>query len=400
MQITFNWLDAQQLLKYAVFALISFFLCIQAWDQSPTTDAAILLWAIGLCLSLRYWNQPLLTPEQKKISFLAFIVFAVSLISWIFSDYPVSSKDLEPELRFLLMPLAIIAVSRAGISINMLAISLIMGGISYGCSALYERYEIGTFRVNGDENAVTFGNGAFLVFACISFLFFSKVDKRILYFAPIGLTMALLAAIFSGTRGSFLGLIPLVVASLFLIKGLGRVLVIILSSALIVILLQFPQITSGIKQSERSLNAYFDHKNTKTSIGQRLLQWEQALCMTAEHPFIGSGPRTYNEHMQDPNSSCSFLAPTYTGYYNQAHSLYFQTLATKGILGLICLLLFLIYSVYKFRQKEYAVSNILLASVITMCSYGIGVDLLFKVFMADRHIVLLSILIGIHSRKV
>jgi hypothetical protein len=132
---TLRNISAQTAYQYLIFTLVTYFLCIQAWDQSPTTNAAIATWIIGL-VAWVIKKETGLTADQKKVIGISCSVFIFSLASWLLSDFDLNIKKIEPDIRFLLFGLTVIAVSYSQLTINQLSAALIIAGISNGGSAL------------------------------------------------------------------------------------------------------------------------------------------------------------------------------------------------------------------------------------------------------------------------
>ncbi|KZZ43115.1 MAG: O-antigen ligase family protein [Saccharospirillaceae bacterium] len=390
-------INSAKLLNTVVFSLICCFLAIHAWNQSPVTDAAIGLWLIGLSTIICRKGKVELSTPQLKIILSSCVVFLSSLSSWLLASYDVEVINLEPDLRFLFLPLVMIAVIQARITSKQLILALVFAGISYGFSSIYQRYELGIFRVHGDENPVTYGNGAFLIFACLLFSIFSKPPKLVLIGIVVSAPLALYAAYLSGTRGSFLALPPLLLLLLYLLRGWQRVFGIVVSIILLLAASNIGYVEKQIDRTTASFSRFVQSDDENSSTGQRLLYWEKAICMTTKHPVFGSGPLTYKESMQDQESSCTFKSSS--GYVNQAHSVYLQTLATKGIVGLVAIVTFFLTMIFVSLRQHSKTGIMTTAAIIAMMSYGITVDLLFKVSVADRHIVLLGILTGIGLKK-
>lgn len=387
-------LSPQIYLQYLMFVLVTYFLGIQAWNQSPTTDAAIVIWAIGL-ISWIVKRETALTDSQKKITLASCLVFFTCLLSWLFSDYDLAIKKLEPDSRFLLFGLVVVAVSSSKLSINQLFIALIIAGISYGCSALYERHSLGVYRVNGDENAVTFGNGAFLIAACLMMIYLTKVHIALKIIAPFAIIFALIAAIYSGTRGSFLALIPLALIAIYKLNNKGKIASSIFFLASVYLVINHTNFPDSFEQAKNNTQAYFQTDKINTPTGLRLEMWNSTLCIWKNNSFLGAGPRAFKNANNDELLDCNHQE---VKHFNQAHSIIFNTLATKGTIGLISLIIFFSALIH-FSFKEHSPARfLLLASVVTMLSYGLTVDLLFKVFMTDKHLVLLAIIVGL-SRK-
>lgn len=387
-------LSPQIFLQYLMFALVTYFLGIQAWNQSPTTDTAIIIWLVGL-ISWVIKCETGVTDGQKNIILASCLVFLTCLLSWFFSDYELTFKKIEPDTRFLFFGLTVIAVTSSKLSINQLFIALIIAGISYGCSALYERHSLGLDRVDGDENAVTFGNGAFLIASCLMSVYLTKAHTVLKIIAPLAIIFALIASIYSGTRSSFLALIPLALIAIYKLNNKGRVtsLILVLASAYTVV--NHTNFPDRFEQAKHNTQAYFREDNLYNSTGIRLEMWRATLCIWKNNPILGVGPRAFRNANNDELLDCNYPE---VKHFNQAHSIIFNTLATKGSLGLISLILFFSALVYFPFKERSAVRFLLLASVVTMLSYGLTVDLLFKVFMTDKHLILLAIIIGL-SRK-
>jgi O-antigen ligase len=387
-------LSSQNYLQYLMFALITYFLSIQAWNQSPTTNAAILTWVTGLILWIVKRDTGL-TGNQKKIVFASCFVFFTCLLSWLFSDHELAIKKLEPDTRFLLFGLTIIAVSSSKLSMNQLFAGLIIAGISYGCSGLYERHILGVYKVNGDENAVTFGNGAFLIAACLMMIYLTKVHVILKIIAPVAIIFALIAAVYSGTRGSFLALAPLALIIVGKFNNKGRAVSFVFVLIAVYAIVNLTNIPESFTRAKNNFIAYYEEDRVATSTGARLEMWNASLCIFKESPILGAGPRAFRNANNDENHNCDYPE---VKQFNQAHSIIFNTLATKGIIGLISLIIFFSTLVYFSFKERSPARFLLLGAVVTMLSYGLTVDLLFKVFVADKHLILLAIIIGM-SRK-
>jgi len=394
MRVFFSNITPQICLQYLMFFLVTYFLSIQAWNQSPTTDAAILIWIVGL-ITWAVKGELGLSGGQIKIALASCFVFFTCLLSWLFSDYDLDFKKFEPDTRFLLFGLTIIAISLSKLSINQFFIALIIAGISYGCSGIYERHFLGVYKVNGDENAVTFGNGAFLIATCLVMIYLTKAHSILKIIAPIAIVFALLAAIYSGTRGSFLALVPLGLITFYKFNNKGRVASFLFVLIAVYGVINHTNLSAKFERSERNFLAYYKEGKVNNSTGIRLEMWNSSLCIVKNNPIFGAGPRAFRNANSDEQLNCNFPA---VKKFNQAHSIIFNTLATKGILGTISLAVFF-YIILSVSFKDRSPTRfILLAAVTAMLSYGQTVDLLFKVFMADRHLVLLAIIIGLSRR--
>ena len=388
-------------LSYVITLFVAIFLIAQPIKKSVATDVSIVLWILGsIVLTSGKVKIRTLVPYRKTI-LAGFAFFFVALISLLLSDYPTGLQTLEPEFRLLLLPLIIAGIYFSGLRAPQLIFALLLGGISY---AWVTHDQLGGFkivrRVFGDENAVGFGNGAFLLttisaYFCLSFWKRSKIFAMT---AAIAAILYLYAAIASGTRGSFLA-IPVVF--LFFIIHFRSVKVIFASLAigtlLSVIIYQTP-LQPGIDRAAKNLTSYVKGEgNNQNSIGARFVLWEAAICMAKKEPVFGVGSHQFRPATQDQSLGCDFNSEGRKRYFVQAHSLYFNTLATMGLTGLGCLMLF---GFFMFRESlnvspdfphKYAAAIM----ILTIAGYSLTVDAFFIRFIADKHLTLLGVMLGI-----
>lgn len=394
-----NWVSdissrKNQLYSYWLTFLSIYFIASQPFSRNDTINAATLLWVTGLFLLPKIIKaRDVSKPEMAMIG-AGFTAFTVAAISWVTSDY-FSGKfgDLQIELRFLLFPLAYFAIRQGHFKLEHLSIALLIGSLSYLWVSLTT-----DGRVSGDENAVTFGNGAFLLFATCAALFYvsrSWAIKIITGCAAIGFMYAAYA---SGTRGSFLAIPALAAIFFFTLPGKQKAIMAVLVIASIVLLAN----TNMGQSYERGINnvqAYFESNQVRSSMGQRLEQWRSAWCMFTEAPFLGKGPHQFKQAIQDSSSQCDIKVTNKKGYYQQAHSYYFNTLATKGILGLFAEIVFFIGLIYLGFRKGKETGLVVLAAIGSMLSYGVTVDLFFHRYLIDKHLILLAILLGLSIKQ-
>lgn len=384
-------------LSYVITLFVAIFLIAQPIKKSVATDVSIVLWILGLIVLISGKVKiRTLVPYRKTIQ-AGFAFFFVALISLLLSDYPADLQTLEPEFRLLLLPLIIAGIYFSGLRAPQLIFALLLGGISY---VWVTHDQLGGFkivrRVFGDENSVGFGNGAFLLttvsaYFCLSFWKSSKIFAMT---AAIAAILYLYAAIASGTRGSFLAVPLIVIFFMFHFRSLKVVIAsLILSTALASAIYQSP-LQHGIDRAIKNVTNYVKGEgNNRNSTGARLILWETAICMAKEKPVFGVGTHQFRPASQDQNLNCeSNLRP-----FVQAHSLYFNTLATMGLAGLACLMLFGFFlcreslNVRSNFPHKYAVVII----TLTIAGYSLTVDAFFIRFIAEKHLTLLGVMLGI-----
>jgi O-antigen ligase len=386
----------EKIINLFLFGLICYFFAAQAWDQSSTTNAVIGIWLIGL-LGITSIRKGFFSKHELLIIVSAILVFLVALLSYSFSPFEnLPFKHLEPYTRFLLLPLILLAVRAYNITLEQIRFALILSGISYGI-AFIEHTLTGHGRMHGDENPVTFGNGAGLIAACLFFSLFIKQHEshtwRIL--SIIAGCGALLASIASGTRGTFIAIPFLIIFSLIISNNKKTLLLFTVAAAFIVTVFI---VISNQKITERMLNTGYEvsnfvEGNANTPSGKRLAMWEAAVCIFKENPILGSGPNTFRD-AENHYKQCNIVinGKNYSAW--QAHSVYFNALATLGVIGLASILLFFSLIITNKNNQAFVVS-----SVIVLAASGITVDLFFKTFTADKYITLIALFTSATQNK-
>jgi len=374
-----------------IFLITATFFTSQPIDRSVTISSATAFWIIGLLLIPIFIKNGYIEEKEKVLYLLGFSAFLISVISWLNSDYYNGVFSvIEPDLRFLLFPLTVIAVRYSNLTFRHLSYALLLGSIAYTYITIYSP----TARVSGDENAVTFGNGAMLlavITSCLAYFEKNRITKIFIIIAAVGYFYA---SYKSGTRGSFLALPPLTLLFLYFMTNKMRFALIFLLAISVVGLSQTYMANRFFLATNNFIN-FFEEEKTGTSTGQRLSMWEAALCFHRDSPLLGKGPHQYKNAILDEKRTCKITIHNYKGYYSQAHSFYFNSLATVGLIGLSAMLAFFIYLGYYSWSLPIIAKVTITATLLTFLSYGITVDLFFHRYMADKHLTLLGILLGL-----
>ena len=381
----------QLLLTTLALLLVTIFLSAQPIHRPTVISSATILWLVGLLCLPYYWKNRKYEKQELILYALGAISFFTCLFSWLNSPYfDGSLNTLEPDARLLLFPLTVIAVRCSGLTFQHLAIGLLGGAIAYAWIA----YTSTEHRVSGDENAVTFGNGAILLFVTSSCLAFFEKQKLLKISLAIASICYCYAAYRSGTRGNYLAFIPLVLLSIYFLSKRQR-LAMLLTLFIVSIAFSQSNIADRITVSYNNFSNYMTHQDYRSSTGQRLDMWKAAWCFNQESPLLGKGPHQFKEMILDPQRTCKISVMNSKKYYAQAHSFYFNALATIGWLGLISTLLFFGMTAQYAWTLPLIAKVTIPATILTFLSYSITVDLLFQRYMADKHLTLLAILLGI-----
>ncbi len=183
-------------------------------------------------------------------------------------------------------------------------------------------------------------------------------DSKYIWVFPIYIFMSSFVIIYSHARLAQLTIIGGMVVLLFLIiKTVKlRILGIGLIGLLIVSAFQIDSFQLRFNRGVDEVNYYLDHYNDvndeihSTSFGLRLEMWRSTQYIFKDYPIIGIGGGNYSKVIKKYTNEG--LVSHSVEHANQVHNSYIEVLISKGILGLILLLLIFYYPVYlswKFR---------------------------------------------------
>lgn len=200
-------------------------------------------------------------------------------------------------------------------------------------------------RVNGFTGIFEFAHLSAVLGLCV-FTYFLKENtsfKERIFFG-IAFVLIVSVLIFNESRGIAIGFACgcLVILCIYIFVKKMKIVYAFKSIALLVILLLIlggtlsPFVKSSLERYhliKTDLQEY-EHKNSDTSIGARFDMWKEAYRAFKISPIIGLNPKSLCEYVKYPNGE---IHPR-NHCYQRLHSEFFNTLARKGILGILALL--------------------------------------------------------------
>jgi len=404
---------------FGLLTLIYFI--IQPWLRTTSND----LWLLISLLSLAYiaylkatkQNKQLETPNKLKQLFFALSLLpVVSIVSYL--DSPLENmtpSQLEPDIRWLLIIPIIITLRATDVGPRWVIACIVGYTLSSFTSAFIETNSLQnlTIRANGDENAVTYGmfNATVTLMALAVFVSAYIKERTHNTIKPIVIRAALILVFTLGIITSFLSstraaiiLIPLVLAALYATQYstkkaiLGSGVILLILTMFIALNQQTTFVKRIISTPEKIVN-YFeiaDKKSKLTSVGQRLEIWQESVCIFNKHPILGTGPRSFSQahQMYGGVEHCNATQQLKQGFY-QAHSVYFNTLGTLGIAGIISLSLIVLLSIksipaaLKDSSTTVQLGGLLMLTVL-LCHIinGLTVDLWFRNHVISKNLLI------------
>lgn len=332
----------------AVFLLGAFYLAL----PSGYSVGAVFLLLIGLysLRSLTYFRSQLSTQDLWILA--ALVIFGLNGI-FDATYHQASGSSYDKASRFLLAIPVYFALRKYPPRLEWLWAGLIVGTWATFLLASWQVWGLGHARAEGHTHPIQFGNLSMLSgFFCLAGLGWATQlptkAQRTRWFLLLlsGAALGLLSSLLSGSRGGWIS-IPFV--ALILIKAYHsffsvRLKIGALLTALVVAVGLYS--TPALNIQHRIHDAFHDIElyqqgRADTSLGARFEMWKAAVLMTKERPLLGWGKDQMQTTMQA--LADQGLVDPVIGDFNHAHNEILDTLAKRGLIGLLALaLLYLI----------------------------------------------------------
>jgi len=317
---------------YALLALSLFTCCRKGFLVRSTGDKSI-FWGYG-------------------------IFFAAALASLVNADdLSQGFARIDPLLGFLFFILMFLGIRKAGADVLGPYIKgLAVAGLILFCAALYTTEIQSLPRARGYYNAIVFGDIAIFIaltgfsFACFNG-FVSRVWQWVIF---LSIPLALYASFLAGSRGGWLAVLAVipVIAYLLTKNGQGRkgivVLVLGFSFAFSSPFIFADTIGFQLERTAESMESFFSAEDKNTSTGQRFLMWSVAIDIWKDNPILGSGLGDFRHdvtrRMKQNETELSIA-------HVHAHNIFYEYLATTGLVGFVSMILGLFVVPFRFFIK-------------------------------------------------
>jgi O-antigen ligase len=229
---------------------------------------------------------------------------------------------------------------------------VIAGAIISGMYALFTSITTDfSSRIIGPYNPCLFGYfSVALAFMSLSgYHYFYKKDKKLVILPLFGFMCGLLAAFFSGTRGSVITIPFLTFVFFFQIRRHlsnfnTKLVVAFIAVVFVFLLILFPhtplskRFSKGIEEAEYFIKNHECVECICKSDAHHLRMWMEALIIIKDHPIAGVGTKGYRRIVTDRVNNHK-IAPGIE-IFKTPHNMYLTMLTSYGIFGLIVLLAF------------------------------------------------------------
>ena len=359
---------------------LTFLLILLAFSLPISITVSEALYALAFFI----WLIKVVCQGKKSLRYTGLeipggiVLGIVYILAILFSPCPLESAEILKKFILLgLLPLIANGLN-SEIEKNRLTNVWLLGTIIASIWTIIEYFR-GTSRPGGFFGCITFGHFALMFLGVSLSLIGLKNYRRTSILSVLTFIVGIFALFLTLTRGAWIGFIAglvlfIIIKRKWLSLATSTVALILIASVLSI---YFPNSESG--KAIISLLQPFDRQAPRV-VGSNLrhwYKWKASWQMFTEHPLFGVGPYQFEKEL--PNYLSEEVKAEIFEHrsYGHAHSIYFDYLATMGIIGFSALLFFF-YTIFrllisKYRRCDSAFEkNLVLGVLIAVVSFCIG----------------------------
>ncbi len=347
--------------RWLVLGLVCLFPVLMGTVGSAASTIFLLLSLLGLFALSHQWQQLFGWEKWILWGFLAFVAYNLISLGWT-EDTENGWRRFEKVARFLLaVPLYLLVRRHADQAYK----AMLYGFIVAGPVMVWVAHEtMISGRAHGAYNHILYGD--FTLMVCLSALSAALLAQRnrwVTVLLIVSAGFALYASLLTQTRGAWLVLPIAFLLFLWIsikrFSGAARrwVLGSLLAIATVgsVAVANTDIFQNRYALAVNSFQAYADGQ-LSGSVATRFGMWEAALEHWKVNPVFGTGLGDYWHDTKALAKENPYFRPI--AQYSEAHSLYFEFLATSGLVGLTLLLwTVLLQPLWRFWQHIQEADN-------------------------------------------
>lgn len=340
--------------KFLIYFSVLLFPVVIATVDKVGSALFLLLFLMSLS-SWSIWKELENWEKQVLLGFIGFFLL-VSLSAFNAEDVSGEVKKLGRLLHFPLIIPIVLLIRRHKVDlgkfifISLLVASLVLSGV-----ALYEVFVLNMSRATGVYHPIVFGNTAMMIAVLTGAALLTIVkQRRTQVIALLAIGLALYASIASGSRGGWVFLPVYIAWLLWMFRmqlGRKRLAVFSVSAVLILgVLFNLDFVEKRVDRAVSDIDTYLDNPSRMTSLGYRFNMWRDSLTIWQEHPVIGTGLGDFQlDGMKLFEQGKARTKHSLT----HAHSIYFNMLATAGLVGFFAMVAFIFWMPYRMFLKHW-----------------------------------------------
>jgi O-antigen ligase len=342
------------------------------------------------------------------------LLFVLAIVSLAYSaDLENGVQRLERFFRLATIALVIAVMVRwRMVSSRLFIFGLMAAALSMFVQAVYEIHWLKHGYAEGLYHKIIFGDMAMVIALLLFIAAITLLRGRTRLAALACIPFALYASVMSATRGAWLVLpfVGMTLVWLYRQRVDRRVWWLtggaIAAMLVLIVVLRPAPVVVPIERGVEELRIYVSDPSAHTSWGDRLNMWRNAVIIWWHNPVFGTGIGDFNHDNRELVAQGRSLSED-VAQYGHAHSIYFDTLATLGIVGLVVMLgaLFLLPARYFYQgwqqandaQSRFAALGGLL-TVVSFAVFGISEGWLSRNPFINTYIVYLALFAAILAK--
>ncbi len=315
------------------------------------------LFFLAIIFSIVFIKRSLTLTRQDALLIIVFALYGLSCIGFVYLD-GWHVRELDRPSRFLLvLPVLILLLKSKMPNTPILFYGSILGAIAAAMLAAHEVFVLGLPRAQVYSNAIMFGDTSMLLGllnAVACFYFYHNKQKLMVCLAAVAFLCGVLGSILSGSRGGWIA-VPLI--GLFILiqakdligkKQLISLLVALSIAAVAAIAIPQTGMQTRIAKAYEDIKLY-QQGETNTSIGLRFEMWKGAFYLFSQAPILGVGE--YGSKPLKADLARQGLMSEAATQFDHLHNEFLNTLAIKGLLGLVLLIALYLVPLKLFLSK-------------------------------------------------
>ncbi len=284
--------------------------------------------------------------EERRWWLLLLLFFILAAASLSYSaDFHTASQRLERFFRLATLGLVFAVMVRWRVaSGRMFIFGLMAAALSMFVQAVHEKFWLHQDVVVGLYHKIIFGDMAMLLALLLFIASITMLRGRLRLLAVACIPLALYASVMSATRGAWLVLPFAGITFVWLYRArvdrrvwwiAGAAAAALL--ALVIVLRPAPVVVP-IEHGVDELKLFTSNPSAHTSWGDRLNMWRNAVIIWWHNPLFGTGIGDFNHDNRELVAEGESLSEDVVEY-GHAHSIFFDTLATLGLVGLVVMII-------------------------------------------------------------
>ena len=348
--------------------------------------------------------------NEDKLYWYGFLtLFLIAIFSLIYTeDINESFQRIDKFFRLMTGGLIYLYLIRKKIVLShYLIYGSAVSALILGVFSIYEVYYLKFEYARGNYYSIGVSDyGVLYSFLVLGYLLQFKKNDSHQFFLIISILSGLYASYLSGGRGGWLAIPVLIFILLFLTwkyysKKSKKIIIVGLLICSTTLVYFMPQnVTNRLELIVTEINLFSQDPSKFSSVGNRLNLWRNSLIIFSENPFFGVGLGDFdieNNLLVQKGLSPANLK---TGH---AHNIFFDALATIGLIGfttLVCALFIIpFYIAYKNRPQIYDPNKIFLYTTLIMtlgayAIFGLTEAWLSRNIFVNGYVIIIAVLLS------